>query len=77
MDNTENIKERMREMDPKYKLNKVINNLSTGGKVERRYKKRIGNKVNKDLDKKFDKMQSYNIVDKIKKRIQDVYEINK
>lgn len=71
-DAIEKMKERMREMDPEYKMNKVVNNLSTGGKLERRFKQKVGRKINKDPFKKFNKLYAYDVVSKIYKKIENM-----
>lgn len=48
------------------KLNDLVNNLSTGGPVERSIKKRVGNIANKGRNR-------YNLSDKIYKAIDKMY----
>lgn len=71
-DNVEKIKERIREMDPAYKMNKVLTNLSTGGKIERKLRQRVGKKANKSITGKMDKTYAYDVVDKIYKKVENI-----
>ena len=59
------IKKRLSGEGDDYKLpyEKYLEMLSRGGKLERSYKKRVGNIVNKNLNKR------YNIVNKVLKKI--------
>jgi hypothetical protein len=66
----EEIKEKFREMDPSYKIDKIINNLSTGGRFERKIKQKVGKIANKNIEKKFD---PYAAIDKIHKNIEKRY----
>lgn len=48
-------------------LQKHLMLLSRGGKVQRSHKKRVGNIVNRNIEKR------YNALEKMSKRIKDIY----
>lgn len=50
--------------------NRYINIYSTGGEVERSYKKRTGDIINKDYDKS---NPCFNIYDEIMKKVEETY----
>jgi len=61
--------DKIRSLNPHAEYEKIMNRLSTGGPIERSFKKRIGNKTHKTLNKEDMVSKYYDAIEKAYKNI--------